>query len=342
MRTLSLFMCFCAILTWFGSCDGGPVQMNATGIQSEIVVVMDKKYWDGQAGSILKNVLREPVPGLPQIEPSLTISSVTPQGFDKILKVVRNILIVEIDPSQYTKSTIKLSKDKWARNQLVMRIQSPDPASFELFITQNAHEIVSVFVDEELKRIQEHLKKVYNHDAQVKLKEMFDIEMSIPEGMKFSRDTTDFFWITNDANSGRRDIIVYSFPYTDKDTFTKDYLVAMRDSVLKANLPGAFPGSYMSTEKRFGPEYKALNINGKYVGELRGLWRMEGDQMGGPFVSHARLDEKNNRVIVAEGFVYAPETKKRNHIRQVEAPLYTLRLSGDSIAGDKDVSAEKE
>ena len=48
--------------------------------------------------------------------------------------------------------------------------------------------------------------------------------------------------------------------------------------------------------------------------------------MGGPFVSLTRLDEQHNRVIVAEGFVYAPETEKRNFIRRIEASLYTLRL----------------
>ena len=50
---------------------------------------------------------------------------------------------------------------------------------------------------------------------------------------------------------------------------------------------------------------------------------------GGPFVSHARVDEVNQRVIVAEVFVYAPDKLKRNLIRQIEASLYTLRLPQD-------------
>lgn len=62
---------------------------------------------------------------------------------------------------------------------------------------------------------------------------------------------------------------------------------------------------------------------------MRGLWKMVGDMMGGPFVSHVRLDEKNNRVVVVEGFVFAPETDKRNFIRRIEAALYTLRLPGE-------------
>ena len=53
---------------------------------------------------------------------------------------------------------------------------------------------------------------------------------------------------------------------------------------------------------------------------------MENDMMGGPFVSHARVDRPNGRVIVAEAFVYAPKDKKRDMMRQLEAALYTLKL----------------
>ena len=82
----------------------------------------------------------------------------------------------------------------------------------------------------------------------------------------------------------------------------------------------------MSTNATF-TTYTPITLYGKYCGVLRGLWEMEGDMMGGPFVSFARLDEVNNRVVVAEGFVYAPETdKKKNMMRRLEASLHTLRL----------------
>jgi hypothetical protein len=48
--------------------------------------------------------------------------------------------------------------------------------------------------------------------------------------------------------------------------------------------------------------------------------------MGGPFVSHSRVDEVNGRIVVAEAFVYAPESLKRDLIRRMEAALYTLQL----------------
>ena len=100
----------------------------------------------------------------------------------------------------------------------------------------------------------------------------------------------------------------------------------MRDSVVRRNVPGSFPNSYMKTERRFELSYELITYRGEYRGVLRGLWRMEGDKMGGPFVSHALLDKKKGRVIVAESFVYAPESKKANLIRRMEAALFTLRF----------------
>ena len=48
--------------------------------------------------------------------------------------------------------------------------------------------------------------------------------------------------------------------------------------------------------------------------------------MGGPFVSHSRVDTETNSVVVVEGFVYAPEKMKRGLIRRLEGSLYTLQL----------------
>lgn len=329
MKALSLITSLFLLLTLMGACTGGPVTINSTGMPGEIVVVMNKAEWDGPAGEALKDVLTTPVIGLPQVEPSLSISYTPPKGFDGILRVVRNILIVNIDPSIYTKASMKYTKDEWAKNQTVLRIQAPDVTAFDFFISQNAESIVDLFVKQELVRTRNILKKTYNNDAQVKIKDKFGIDISVPEDMKFGKDTTDFIWVSNNANTGRRDMIIYSFPYTDANTFTKEYLIAKRDSVLKANIPGGFPGSYMTTETLYDTQFKPLSVNGKYVAEMKGLWKMVGDMMGGPFVSHARVDEKNHRVIVAEGLVYAPETKKRNHIWQVEGALYTMTLPGD-------------
>jgi hypothetical protein len=68
---------------------------------------------------------------------------------------------------------------------------------------------------------------------------------------------------------------------------------------------------------------------------------MQGDRMGGPFVSHSRVDEANGRVIVAEAFVYAPESLKRDLIRRMEAALYTLQLPQQEEVGNLSYSLEE-
>lgn len=329
MKTISWITSLLFFLVCMGACKGSAIKPNATGAPSEVIVVMNDRYWDDAAGEALRNVLGAPVVGLPEKEPSLSVSHTDPNRFSGIYKVVRNILIVDIDSTQYTKVSVGYVKDQWARNQMVVKITAPTAAEFISYIEQHGRPIVDAFVKEEITRTQAYLQKKYSKTAQDKIKEMFGLEISIPEDMKLYRDTTDFFWTTNDAAMGRKDMVVYSFPYTDKNTFTKDYMIAMRDSVMKANIPGGFPGSYMTTQKKFITDYKGIEVNGEYVGELRGLWRVEGDKMGGPFVSHAMLDKKNQRVIVAEGFVFAPETNKRNYMRQLEGALFTMRLADE-------------
>ena len=57
-----------------------------------------------------------------------------------------------------------------------------------------------------------------------------------------------------------------------------------------------------------------------------------GETMGGPFISHTRLDELHNRLITIEGFVFAPGRDKRNLLRQVEAMVYSVQMPQDAMA----------
>lgn len=224
---------------------------------------------------------------------------------------------------------------------MVLKFSTPDASTAITYLKEHKNVLADFFVNEEISRAISQLEKEYSGVVMEHLKNM-DLELKVPSNITSYKDTTDFFWASNNANTGRTDIVVYTFPYTDANTFTTDYLVAKRDSVMKANLPGAFPNSYMATEKRAEVTYEPITLNGKYCGVMRGLWRMEGDMMGGPFVSHIRLDEANNRVVVAEGFVFAPETDKRNFIRRIEAALYTLRLPGESDKTGEQVQVVKE
>lgn len=323
-----------AILTLLllGACNSTPLGKRATGLTYEVVVTMEADSWEGEAGQVIKDDLLAPVPGLPQIEPSMRITYAKPVDFNGLLTYVKNIVIINVDPARYTKVSLSAERDRWADGQLILTVNSPDNAALIQYLNEHPRIMVDLFTREEISRGMKLLETDYNHNVFNQLSEQLNVTLNVPGTMTSSKSGENFFWCTNNAPTGRTDILVYTFPYRDTNTFTRDYLVAKRDSVMKINMPGGFPDSYMATETRYMmPEYKAITLSDRYCGVLRGLWRMQGDKMGGPFVSHARLDEDNQRVVVAEAFVYAPETNKRNYIRRAESALYTLRLPGDGV-----------
>lgn len=330
MRTQHLFTFYLLAMLALVSCNSSIVEKRATGLPYEVLVVMSKEVGDSEVGTMVKEQLSTPVAGLPQTEPSMRITFVPVQTFNGLLKYVRNILIVDVDPTKYTMVSLNGYKDEWAKNQEVIKLCAPSTQELVTYLTFHDTDIVNHFCSIEKDRRIAILKERFSQLAMEKAKKKFGIAINAPEDMTYYKDTTDFLWVSNNAKTGRIELLVYSFPYTDENTFTKDYLIAKRDSVLKENLPGAFPNSYMTTERRAEITYEPIMLDEKYRGVLRGLWKMEGDKMGGPFVAHAFLNKKKHRVIVAEGLVYAPETTKRNYIRRIEAALHTARL--DSLS----------
>ena len=327
MKRITWIMSIALCLWGLVACQSGPVVTQSTGMAYEVVVVMEKSLWEGELGSAVHAALTADVPGLPQSEPAMRVTYVQTKDFNGLLKLVRNILIVKVDPTAYTKASVAVEENAWANNQQVVRLSTPDAETAVAYLQENPRFFSDYFTNVELKRAQTQLRKEYSTVVMEHVKQDFGIRLYAPARITFFKDTTDFFWASNNANTGRTDLIVYSFPYTDPNTFTVDYLVSKRDSVLREHLPGSFPGSFMTTEKRAPIHYDAITVGGQYCGVVRGLWRMEGDMMGGPFVSHAQLDEARQRVIVVEGFVYAPETDKRNFLRRIEAALFTLELN---------------
>jgi len=100
-------------------------------------------------------------------------------------------------------------------------------------------------------------------------------------------------------------------------------MLAARDSVMKINIPGGKEGQWMETDPRAVLAEK-VQVGGRQIAAFRGLWGMRKDAMGGPFVAYYYPDSVNNRLLVAEGFIFAPEEKKRPLIRKIEASLQTV------------------
>ena len=260
--------------------------------------------------------MAEDMPCMPQMEPYFKLTQVSPAAFDDLLKPTRNILIVEIDAERFTQTKAKYSIDYWSHPQAIYRIQAPDDEAFIAYWNEHGEQIRDWFIDQEMRRQIAFYRASTNKDARAAMQRCDTIFEDI-----------HFVWCCNNKGSLRRDLVVYSYPYTSTKQFDLEALNQKRDAVLGKMITASVEGSYMGTEyKVFPPQAKVLQDN-PYTVEVRGLWKIyNGEAMGGPYVSHSCLDEINQRIVTAETYILAPGQKKRNELRKAEAILFTLQL----------------
>jgi len=298
---------------------------NASGLPYEMLVVMDDDQWDRPLGRAVFNVLDSDVPGLPQSERSFRISRVEPDGFNSnMFRIMRNVIKVDIQ-NIYTQPKFKFARNVYSYPQMIMTLQAPDEESLTEYINNNQQSIIDFFTKAEMNREIENLRERHNPEVSRLAEEILGVDIWVPWGLNKFKKGKDFLWASTNVGKKDMNLVLYSYPYTDKNTFTLDYFLQKRDSVMKANIPGGPKGSYMTTNHDY-VYVEDGTVRGKYAQIARGLWRIQGDRMGGPFVSHSRVDEANGRVVVAEAFIYAPESLKRDLLRRMEAALYTLQL----------------
>lgn len=327
MKRLTLFLFACSMILT-GCKDSGRTLTSASGSIYEMLVVMDKTMWETQTGTAIKECMSADMPCLPQMESYFSVTQVAPQFFDDFMKPARNILYIDINPDRYTQCKIKYNTDVYSQPQAFCRIQCPNEEELLPFIKENAEAIRNWFVRQELIRQGKFYRNYKTTDTRDAVQHRFGSDICIPADYVLVRDSVNLVWAVNDGGSLRRDLIIWSYPYTSEEQLTAEALLKKRDEVLGRNISGTIEGTYMGTEyKHFPPQMTAINVNNRWCAEIRGLWKMQGGEaMGGPFVQHTRIDEINNRVVTAEVLVFAPGQKKRNPLRQAEAILYTLRL----------------
>ena len=331
MKKVFLFLTSIVLLT---SC-GKEIKRNSMGAPFEVMLVCEDDVWDSTAGIAIEQALSTPIQGLPQKEPSFKITRRNNDGFNTTEQAFRNIILVDIN-SSHSKCEFRFDRDIYASPQIVMAIYAPDQKSFGDYVNRNARVIVDFFTEKEREFQIAELGMRHNKNAMSLIKKKFGCEMKIPSSISGYKQGEDFLWFSDYNNPGKiemQSFAVYSYPYTSPDNFSKEHFIHKRDSVMKENIPGGEPDSYIQTDASTVTLTDAA-YNGKYMSVARGLWYMKNDDMfgGGPFVSHSIVDEKNGKVIVVEAFVYAPSKEKGGFMRKLESALHTLKLPADHMA----------
>jgi hypothetical protein len=305
--------------------DRKGIKPMVTGKPGEVLLVIDPYLWESEIGNFFIDFCNEPFEALPADEPRYDLVNIPSSGFTKLFKSHRNIFLTKIS-NQHKEPRIIVQRDLWAYPQLVVNLIGPDDSSMISYLHQNREKLMSLLETDELNRTIRNYQKNMAKGINEMLKTRHGYSVTLPSGYDVGLDTTHFVWLSHEVADMTQGVLIYDYPYTDTNTFTPEYLMAKRNEFTRRFVPGPTRGSYMKTEPEFPPIFREMVKNGAYLVEMRGLWRLERAFMGGPYISHTILDEKNNRVVTIDGFVYAPSLDKRNYVRELEAILQTFKL----------------
>ena len=282
--------------------DGTKTSPSSTGILSEVVFVVEDLLWENQIKDIAFRTFGAPIQGLTQLEPSFRLIQVNHSEFKSILKTHKNIIII-------AKNVLTSNEhDKWANGQLVVQLEFK---YVDNKLINDLNKLKEVFETREIRILRNSISKSSQKIHERNIKKQFNIETLIPSEYTIIKDTSALFWATYNPEKKEeiKHLIIFSFE--PKKTSLQQAVLQKTDSIFTKYLLGSKQGQHVKIEDIFSPIY--------YENTYRGLWKLEGGFMGGPFLIKNYFF--NKKVVVTVGLVFAPNSRKRHYIRTLEAIL---------------------
>ncbi|WP_347173136.1 DUF4837 family protein [Polaribacter uvawellassae] len=321
-----------ALLLFFTSCKNPKdtfVLSSSVGKSNHLLVVTEASDWSGKVGENLREFLGELVVGLPQPETTFSVTQIAPKGFGNMMTKYRNILFVQVGESE----SFRVQNDFYARPQTLVYVTAKDKEGLNILLEKHKKEIVKIFRDSDIKHVQQRFYSKRVDDSKYKTLDELGLSLTIPTDFRTVKDTLGFLWLRQHLMSGiaqgdgTNNILVYSVPLQEEFEFdVTNAIINNRNVIGEKHIPGSKEGMYMITEAAFTPETFDAVIDNKKAFETRGKWEVKNDFMAGPFLNYTVIDEKNNRLIVFEGFTYAPSVDKRDFIFELEAIGKSLKI----------------
>jgi len=329
---------------------------SASGRTGDMFIIIDSIQRKGPLGDALNSIFNAEMAGLPRDESIFHVNWIDPRKLNFVLKQRRNLIIaVSLDQRSsgatyiknlFTEESIKKIKSDsaffvrtvpnvFAKGQEVMYLFGNTQEQLIKNINKNSKQLVDHFNNKEKERLTKSLLKA----GQVKgvsdfLRKNFECDIKAPFGYKLADKNSEFLWMRQINPKDDKDIFIARKPYRSQDQFRADSLISFRDQICKKYLfeDPAMTDSYLMTETTIPflqVSTTPITFNGHYAVEVRGLWRTNNKSMGGPFVGYALVDEAKGIFYYIEGFTFSPGKTQREIMRELEAILFTFRVSSE-------------
>ena len=316
----------------------------AIGKTSEIVVVADDNVWEGTAGDTIRYYFGSAYLILPQPEPIFDLRHLTPAQLenDYLLKELRTYIFLgnfsdeHSETNKIIKKTIGQEKvtragtdpnfhtvvgqNKWARGQMLSFIFGNSQDQLAKNIKASYPTIAKRVTEFDQPQIGNMAyAKGRNQGVEKIIKEKLGAEMQLPQEYFVAVEDENTIWLRKETGELSSNIFIHRLPYKSQDQFSKEGIKAIRDTLGKKYVTTEIKGAYMKTNDEYLPMFLTpMELNGNYAAELRGIWDLKNDFMGGPFIGYLIHNKETNELLYLDGFIHAPSTTKRKFMQRVE------------------------
>ncbi len=326
----------------------------AMGRMNEIIAVADEDLWDSPVQDTFNYYFQSAYPIMPTPEPMFDVRYYSPKqlGQEPLRKELRTyIMLADLNDLEATTTKMlrrdigeerflkakkdetfltSVGKDKWARQQIIIYVFAKGKEKLMEAIRENYSAIA--------KRIRLHDR--YQLDASIyvlknespglikKIQKKLGVTIRIPgDYISLKEDVDNFMWFRK-GKEDAMNIIIQKFPYTSTSQLDPANIIKLRDDYGKVHIASTIEGSYMVTNTVDLPTYDyTYEIDGLYTREVRGIWEMKNDFMGGPYAAYVIHDKTTNELIFIDTFVFAPGKSKRDMMLQLDYIVKTLKIA---------------
>jgi len=323
----------------------------AIGKTNEIVVVADKNVWEGPIGDSLRYYFESPYLILPQPEPifdlrHFTIDDLNAKPLRRQLRTYLFLGDIEDEHSSVGKMikedlrsenirrakedpefTSTAGRNKWAQGQLLIYLFGFGEQALLENIRKNYPVISRKVSNFDKSKIDDSTYAMgSNKGASETVKNELGFEIKLPNEYMIAIHDGDFMWLRRETKGVSSNIMLYKVPYKDKSQLSKAGIKKVRNELGKY-ITTDVEGAYMRINDVDLPMFcENKTINTAFALESHGIWEIEKDYMGGPFVNYAVLNSKTNELIIADGFIHAPGKDKRDHMQYLEHIFSSIKF----------------
>lgn len=354
LHRLLFFAGLTALFLSANACQGD-YRPEAIGAPSEVIVLMDSTLAVGELGDAIRNTFGAHIMTMPRPETrfDLVFRDLRTNVDMEMVQRHKNVIIVgPIDDDSNVSTFIRsllgenvresirqnqsfqyMLRNVWSRNQAVKILSGPDVETLSRRILQNERRLVTELHDVELERWHRY---VYRRAEQTELSrnilEAHGWSFRIQHDYRLGVDTLNVLTLRRFLPDNDRWIWVWwDDDFSDFDSIDREWITAKREEINRQYIQGGSEGKFVRTDFDRPYEQRFMEIAGMQAYESRGIWRMENDLMGGPFINYTMFDHENNRLFMMEFGQFSPRWDQRRFLYQFEAMARTFVSNPEAI-----------